>query len=86
MLNLFCLHKLEVIRDELHKNGVKIVMRMLKHYIARILKGHEFIYQTVVGRLLNLIDIFHEIEVSNFGRVMVYLTCIYVSNLQNLPT
>ena len=80
MLILFCLHKIKVIRDELHENGVKIDIRMLQHYTARILKDHEFIYQAVVGRPLNLIDIFHEIEVNNFGCVMVYLTYISVSN------
>ena len=65
--------KMEVIWDELNKSGVKIDMRVLKHYIARILD------QAGIERTLDLIDIFHKMEVNNFGRVMVYLGFIYVS-------
>ena len=71
---------MDVVLNELHRNGVNINIDTLRYYIESIKEDHEFIYRAFVEKSFDLREMFYEMEVNNFGRVMVYLTFVYVSN------
>ena len=64
---------MDVIVDELHKNGVGIEIDTLRHYFENIKEEHDFIYRAVVKKSFNLREMFYEMEVNN---AMVYLTFV----------
>jgi hypothetical protein len=71
---------MEVILNELQKNGVDIDMRTLSHHINCLLERHEALYnQMILNVNRNEIHIvFNTINVTNFGRAMAYLTLVYL--------
>ena len=73
--------KMEIILDELQKNNVDIDMRTLSHHVNYLLDKHGDIYQSIVSRCPDLVTIFYEINVINFGRAMAYLTLIYLTKV-----
>ena len=73
--------EMEVILDELQKNNVDIDMRTLSHHVNYLLGKHGDIYQSIVSRCPDLVTIFYEIDVVNFGRAMAYLTLVYLTKV-----
>ena len=71
---------MEVITDELKKNGVNVDIETLSEHIQYILGNYRDCFNESVERLNReelLLDVFHEMNVNNFGRAMSYLTLVY---------
>ena len=71
---------MEVIQDELHKNGVRIDIETLTEHIEYILNNYKDAYTHAVDRLTReemVLDVFHEMDVNSLGRAMSYLTLVY---------
>ena len=69
---------MEVIEDELQKNGVHIDVQALDIYMNDILVTYKSMYDEATSRLKSnqLIDVFHENCFNTVGRVMAYLTLV----------
>ena len=69
---------MEVIADELQKNGVYIDAPSLNIYMDHILVTYKSLYNEATSRLKSnqLIDVFHENCFNTVGRVMAYLTLV----------
>ena len=73
---------MEVIVDELQKNGIRI--DMLNTHVNRILGMYKAIYDEATSRLKavdQLVDVFHENCFNTVARVMAYITLIRCMNL-----
>ena len=71
---------MEVIQDELQKNGLNVDIETLTEHIEYILNNYKDSYTHAVDRLTReelLLDVFHEMDVNSLGRAMAYLTFIY---------
>ena len=71
---------MEVIQDELQKNGVNVDIETLTEHIEYILNNYKDSYTHAVDRLTReelLLDVFHEMDVNSLGRAMAYLTLVY---------
>ena len=71
---------MEVIQDELQKNGVNVDIETLTEHIEYILNNYRDSYTHAVDRLTReelLLDVFHEMDVNSLGRAMSYLTLVY---------
>ena len=78
---------MEVIADELQKNGVPVDLETLSEHIEYILGNYRDSYNESVNALNNFplnIDmfqkVFKEINVDSTGRAMAYLTLVYRTN------
>ena len=69
---------MEVIQDELQKNGVGMDVQTLDIYMNDILVTYKSMYDEATSRLKpnHLIDVFHENCFNTVGRVMAYLTLV----------
>ena len=77
---------MEVIVDELQKNGIRIDMTLLNIHVNRILGMYKTMYDEATSRLKavdQLVDVFHENCFNTVARVMAYLTLIRCMNLPN---
>ena len=75
---------MEVIVDELQKNGIRIDMTLLNIHVNRILGMYKAMYDEATSRLKavdQLVDVFHENCFNTVARVMAYLTLIRCMNL-----
>ena len=74
---------MEVIQDELQKNGIRVDITTLTIHINEILGRYKDVYNDVANRLNleQLTDVFHETSVNTVGRVMAYLTLVYCMNM-----
>ena len=81
---------MEVIQDELQKNGVNVDIETLTEHIEYILNNYKDSYTHAVDRLTReelLLDVFHEMDVNSLGRAMAYLTLVYrVSHMMEEDT
>ena len=71
---------MEVIVDELKKNGIRIDIETLSEHIEYILGNYRDSYNDAVDRLNSeelILDVFHEMNVNSLGRAMAYLTLVY---------
>ena len=71
---------MEVIADELKKNGVNVDIETLSEHIQYILGNYRDCFNESVERLTReelLLDVFHEMNVNTLGRAMSYLTLVY---------
>ena len=71
---------MEVIRDELQKNNVRIDIETLTEHMGYILENYRGSYTQAVDRMTReelLLDVFHEMGVNSLGRAMAYLTLVY---------
>ena len=75
---------MEVIVDELQKNGIRIDMTLLNIHVNRILVIYKAMYDEATNRLKadQLVDVFHENCFNTVGRVMGYLTLVYSMNME----
>ena len=73
---------MEVIEDELQKNGVHIDVQTLTIYMDHILVTYKSMYDEATSRLKSkqLIDVFHENCFNTLGRVMAYLALVLRMN------
>ena len=78
---------MEVIQDELQKNGVPVDLETLSEHIEYILGNYRDSYNEAVNALNNFplnIDmfqkVFKEINVDSTGRAVAYLTLVYRTN------
>ena len=78
---------MEVIGDELQKNGVPVDLETLSEHIEYILGNYRDFYNEAVNALNNFpltIDmfqkVFKEINVDSTGRAVAYLTLVYRTN------
>ena len=78
---------MEVIQDELQKNGVPVDIETLSEHIEYILGNYRDFYNEAVNDLNNFplnIDmfqkVFKEINVDSTGRAVAYLTLVYRTN------
>ena len=69
---------MEVIQDELKKNGVHIDVPSLNIYMNHMFDTYKSLYDEATSRLKSnqLIDVFHENCFNTVGRVMAYLTLV----------
>ena len=74
---------MEVIVDELRKNGVDVDVQILSSHINYVLTHHGQLYDEMAERLDSdeLLNVFGEINVNNFGRAMAYLTLVYLMDI-----
>ena len=74
---------MEVIVDELQKNGIRIDMTLLNIHVNRILCVYKTMYDEATSRLKadQLVDVFHENCFNTVARVMAYLTLVRCMNL-----
>ena len=79
--------KIEVIADELQKNGVPVDIETLSEHIEYILGNYRDYYTEAVNALNNFplnIDmfqkVFKETNVNSTGRAVSYLTLVYRTN------
>ena len=72
---------MEVIVDELQKNGIRIDMTLLNIHVNRILGMYKAMYDEATSRLKavdQLVDVFHENCFNTVARVMAYLNAYSV--------
>ena len=74
---------MEVIVDELQKNGIRIDMTLLNIHVNRILCVYKAMYDEATSRLKadQLVDVFHENCFNTVARVMAYITLVRCMNL-----
>ena len=66
----------------LRENNVELSKDTLNFYLKKLLEDHKDLYNSKsarIGRnnaLKNLVSIYQELEPSNFGRIMAYLTMV----------
>ena len=74
---------MEVIVDELQKNGIRTDMTLLNIHVNRILCVYKAMYDEATNRLKadQLVDVFHENCFNTVARVMGYLTFVRCMNL-----
>ena len=76
---------MEVIVDELQKNGIRIDMTLLNVHVNRIHGMYKAMYDEAISRLKavdQLVDVFHENCFNTVARVMAYIT---LTRCMNLP-
>ena len=77
---------MEVIEDELKKNGVPVDKETLSEHIHYILNHYRDTYNDSVNLLRlsskeeNVLNVFHEMDVNTPGRAVAYLTLVYRMN------
>ncbi len=71
---------MEVILDELQRNNVDIDMRTLSYHLSYLMNRHKTVYNRLVtcvnGHELSYV--FSKMNANNFGRIMAYLTLVYM--------
>ena len=74
---------MEVIADELKKNGLNIDIEVISEHINYILNNYRDTYNDSVNLLRlssngeNVLNVFHQMDVNSPGRAMAYLTLVY---------
>ena len=74
---------MEVIEDELKKNGVPFDREMLSEHIHYILNHYRDAYNDSVNLLRlsskeeNVLNVFHDMDVNTPGRAVAYLALVY---------
>ena len=73
---------MDVIFDELQKNNVNIDKATFSYHIHHCLENYTTMYgqMTMRSSLADLHEIFYDMNVNNFGRVIAFLTYVYVLN------
>ena len=69
--------------DELRKNNVNIDITTLSQHIHYVLDVHKDMYNEMANRLNSneLLNVFNEMNVNSFGRVVAYLALVYRMNI-----
>ena len=74
---------MEVIVDELRKNGVDVDVQILSSHINYVLTRYGQLYGEMTERLGSdgLLNVFGELNVNSSGRAMAYLTLVYLMDI-----
>ena len=74
---------MEIIADELRKNGVDVDVQVLSSHINYVLGVHEDMYNEMANCLNSddLLNVFNEMNVNSVGRVVAYLALVYRMNI-----
>ena len=74
---------MEVIADELRKNGVGVDVQILSSHMNYVLTHHGQLYDEMGERLNSdgLLNVFGEMNVNSSGRAMAYLTLVYLMDI-----
>ena len=65
---------MEVILNELQNGGVDIDMRTLSYHIQQCLQQYSTMYEQMAILPVNVLEIFEDMGVNNFGRAVAFLT------------
>ena len=74
---------MDIIWEELKSNDIDIDKDMLSFYISKCLDEHEELYGAIIIQIEgdnlpnSLCNIYAEMALNNFGRIMSYLTLVY---------
>ena len=74
---------MEVLEDELKKNGVPVDIETISEHINYILNNYRDTYNDSVNLLRlssneeNVLNVFHQMDVNTPGRAVAYLTLVY---------
>ena len=74
---------MEVIEDELKKNGVPVDIETISEHTNYILNNYRDTYNDSVNLLRlssneeNVLNVFHQMDVNTPGRAVAYLTLVY---------
>ena len=71
-------YAMEVIVDELRKNNVDIDMAVLSYHIHQCFKQYKTMYEQMAILPVSMVEIFEEMNVNNLGRLVAFLTYVYV--------
>ena len=69
---------IEIIYDELKRNQIHIDKHALSFHINRILNQNKDIYSQI--HILDIEQLYREINITNFGRTVAYLACVYLQS------
>ena len=69
---------IEIIYDELKRNQIHIDKHALSFHINRILNQNTDIYSQI--HILDIEQLYREINITNFGRTVAYLACVYLQS------
>ena len=69
---------IEIIYDELKRNQIHIDKYALSFHINRILNQNKDIYSQIY--ILDIEQLYREINITNFGRTVAYLACVYLQS------
>ena len=69
---------IEIIYDELKQNKIHIDKHALSFHINRILNQNKDIYSQI--HILDIEQLYREINITNFGRTIAYLACVYLQS------
>ena len=69
---------IEIIYDELKRNQIHIDKHALSFHINRILNQNKDIYSQI--HILDIERLYREINITNFGRTIAYLACVYLQS------
>ena len=72
---------MEIILDELRRNGVDMDKETLTYHIYYIIEHHGWLYEEQMTVRVGVEDsatIFNEMNVNGFGRAMAYLALVHV--------
>ena len=69
---------IELIYDELKRNKIHIDKHALSFHINRILNQNKDIYSQI--HILDIEQLYREINITNFGRTIAYLACVYLQS------
>ena len=72
---------MEVILNELQNGGVDIDMRTLSYHIQQCLQQYSTMYEQMAILPVNVLEIFEDMGVNNFGRAVAFLTYVYVLDI-----
>ena len=69
---------IEIIYDELKRNQIHIDKHALSFHINKILNENKDIYSQI--HALDIEQLYQEINITNFGRTVAYLACVYLQS------
>jgi hypothetical protein len=74
----------------LRENNIELSENTFRFHLKVLLEKHEGLFVSMIARigreniLENLCVIYQELEPSNFGRIMAYLTLVFARSCKNL--
>ena len=74
---------MDEIFEELRKNDVNITMRALTRNIELCLKDRLDLFEGMVSKVSDLLVLFEEVDVNNFGRAISFLAFLYMFRREN---
>ena len=67
---------MNVMFNELRRNGVHIDIEVLRYSINSILEEYKDLYESAPLHTINVTTLFSDMEIDSFGRAMAYLAYV----------